>query len=378
MAFLLTDLKNRYVSLRGFHTNRHLVIIESDDWGSIRMPSHEVFVKLQKLGDHPENDCFLSNDCLESEKDLLELYKVLESVKDSNGKHAIITANFAVANPDFKQIDLEKKIYCYESITDTYKRYYPGEDVFNCVKKGFQRGVFIPQLHCREHLNVNRWMKALSEKKSDVCIAFDNEMIGINSSFSNNNLFGYMDSFNTVESSNSELSHILSEADSMFNSLFGFRSKTFVASCFVWNDALEDKLKELGYVGIQSSPWQYYSVGEKGNYKLRRKLHYTGEKNKFGQFYTVRNCEYEPAYNNNSEESVKKCLADIELSFRNKKPAIITSHRLNYISEINPQNAADNLKGLQKLLECIINDFPDVEFISSPELISIMERSNNL
>ena len=62
MAFLLTDLKDKYIALRGFHTNRRLIVIESDDWGSIRMPSRDVFAKLQRMGDHPERDGFLSND----------------------------------------------------------------------------------------------------------------------------------------------------------------------------------------------------------------------------------------------------------------------------------------------------------------------------
>ena len=69
MAFLLTQLKRKYVNLRGYHTRRRLLVIESDDWGSIRMPSRAVFEKLQEMGDAPERDAFLSNDCLESSRD---------------------------------------------------------------------------------------------------------------------------------------------------------------------------------------------------------------------------------------------------------------------------------------------------------------------
>ena len=107
MAFLLTNLKDEYIALRGFHTNRHLVVIESDDWGSIRMPSRDAFEKLQRMGDHPEQDAFLSNDSLESEYDLDKLYQVLNSVHDKNGRPAVVTANFAMANPDFDKIDIK-------------------------------------------------------------------------------------------------------------------------------------------------------------------------------------------------------------------------------------------------------------------------------
>lgn len=375
MAFLLTNLKDKYVALRGFHTNRHLIVIESDDWGSIRMPSYDTFVKLQRLGDHPEQDAFLSNDCLESEYDLKKLYQVLGSVHDKNGRPAVITANFAMANPDFDEIDIESENYKYESILDTYKRYYPENDVFEYVKKGLSKGVFFPQLHCREHLNVNRWMKDLKDKKKDALMAFENKMIGINASFSEDNVYGYMDAFNTVWSSDRELGKVVADAVEMFNKLFGFRSETFVASCFVWNSKLEAELARLGVKGIQSSPWQYEPVGTNGKYSLKRRIHFTGERNLYSQIYTVRNCGYEPAYYQNPDECSRKCIMEVEKSFQQRKPAIITSHRFNFIHEIQHENAERNLEGLRSILLTVKERYPDVEFITSPELVKIMERN---
>ena len=87
-------------------------------------------------------------------------------------------------------------------------------------------------------------------------------MIGINASFSEDNMFGYMDAFNTVESTNEELAEIIISASEMFSQIFGFKSETFVASCFVWNQALEQQLSKLGITGIQSSPWQYNALGQ--------------------------------------------------------------------------------------------------------------------
>ena len=45
MPKFLTLLKDKYVASKGFHTKRKLVVIESDDWGSIRMPSKETLDK---------------------------------------------------------------------------------------------------------------------------------------------------------------------------------------------------------------------------------------------------------------------------------------------------------------------------------------------
>ena len=374
MASLLTKCKNQYVAWRGFHTKRHLVVIESDDWGSIRMPSAEVYRKLQKAGDHPENDAFLRNDCLENVADLTALFAVLTSVKDKNGSPAVMTANFAMANPDFDKIDPINDAYFFEPFTDTYKRYYPDQNVFSCVQDGIKSSCFVPQLHCREHMNVNRWMNDLKQQKYDTVIAFQNHMIGTGASFSQENPFGYMDAFNSNFTSDAELSNVVHEAMELFENTFGKKSETFVASCFVWNDALEKALCEVGVRGIQSGCWQNLPVcTEEGN-ALRRKLRFTGQKNRIGQVYTVRNCTYEPAYQQTPMKSAKECLDQIMRAFHNRKPAIINSHRFNYIGSINRENARENLKGLSWLLQTIIENIPDAEFISTAELLRIIDR----
>lgn len=372
MSKLLTKLKDAYIALRGFHTKRHLVIIESDDWGSIRMPSRDVLENLKKLGDKPENDAFLSNDCLENESDLKALFEVLSSVKDSRGNPAVITANFATANPSFDEIDIESGTYSFEPFYKTYDKYYSNNNVLKTIKDGIENKVFIPQLHCREHLNVNRWMMDLRDKKEDTTIAFNHNMIGIAKSFSSDNVFGYMDAFNTVATSNEELDKILEDAANIFESTFGYKSKTFVASCFVWSDAFENSLKKQGFLGIQTGPWQHKSIGADGVYLLKRQLHFTGEKNSNGQIYTVRNCAYEPAYNQNPEECAKECFAQIKNAFKVKKPAIINSHRFNYIGSINPDNSKNNLHWLKNLLQMIVKEYDDVEFITSPELLDLI------
>ena len=39
---ILSGIKKWLINIPGWRTNRHIVVIESDDWGSIRMPSCEV------------------------------------------------------------------------------------------------------------------------------------------------------------------------------------------------------------------------------------------------------------------------------------------------------------------------------------------------
>ena len=77
-------LRNRLATynrnLGGWRTNRKIVVIESDDWGSIRMPSKDVFAALKKQ-QIPVNYCdYFQNDSLASEDDLLALFVILQGL----------------------------------------------------------------------------------------------------------------------------------------------------------------------------------------------------------------------------------------------------------------------------------------------------------
>ena len=51
-------IRQNILNIPGWRTNRHIVVIESDDWGSIRMPSKEVYDKLKTYGRKVENCCY--------------------------------------------------------------------------------------------------------------------------------------------------------------------------------------------------------------------------------------------------------------------------------------------------------------------------------
>ena len=87
------------------------------------------------------------------------------------------------------------------------------------------------------------------------------------------------------------------------------------------------------------------------------------------QKYTVRNAFFEPSLRSKNFDNVKNCLLQIENAFFWKKPAIISSHRVNYIGRINKKNRQSNLIMLKELLSQIIRKWPEVEFLSSDELV---------
>ena len=125
--------------------------------------------------EYPVDKCHCNtNDALESNQDLGMLFEVLKSVHGRDGKPAILTAIYIVANRDFKKIrDSDFKKYHYEPFSETLKRYPEHDKVMDLYQEGISQGVIMPQFHGREHLNVNRWMRALNKDWTAEKEAFD-------------------------------------------------------------------------------------------------------------------------------------------------------------------------------------------------------------
>ena len=368
-------LINFYINSRGWRTDRKIIVIESDDWGSIRMPSKKVFDELLSRGLPVDKLSYLKYDSLESNADLESLFDVLTSIKDNNGNYPVITANTIMTNPDFDKIrESGFRNYYYELFTETLRRYPEHDRVFNLYKKGIKQRIFYPQLHGLEHLNVNRWMRAIKNENSNPRVAFDYRFYDISVSHTTITKDSFVDALNASNTEELiEQGSRLKLAFELFNSVFGYSSITFVAPCFIWRPELEFYLQDIGIKNIQSGTYQYIPLfGKLNNY--RKKIHYTGEQNKFTQTYTVRNCFFEPS-SNERRNVINKCLMQIETAFKNRKPAIISSHRLNFIGFLDKNNRNDNLDLLRILLKKIRNKWADVEFINSEELARMIKNS---
>jgi hypothetical protein len=368
---IVKNIKGVAQNLLGPLTKRKIVVFESDDWGSIRMPSKAVYNKLQAKNYQPDKDPYLKYDSLASSEDLQALFDVLSAVKDQHGHPAKITANCIMANPDFKAIrenGFEK--YVYEDFTTTLQRYPRHGNAFDCWKEGISQQLFQPQFHGREHINVYQWMKGLQENDQLLHEAFDHQMISI-SSMPCKLKFGYMeglDYFSEEEKAVKE--QLIDEGLNLFESLFGYPSKSFIANCYVWDTDIEKVLKNHGVRFIQGILKQFMPNldGDKHQYKFR--YHYMGQKNPLQQRYLIRNVFFEPSIYP-SVDWLSEALTRISLAFRLGKPAIVGSHRLNYIGYIDENNRNSNLKSFKTLLKEIVKRWPDVEFKSTDQLDEI-------
>lgn len=372
---MLDSVKRYLQNIPGSRTSRQLVVIESDDWGSIRMPSTEVYQDLEKMGANPEKDPYLRYDSLASEEDLGALFEVLSGVEDSQGRPAVLTANTIVGNPDFPAIRRKaNNEYVWELFTETLKRYPGCGRAFEKWKEGMSRGLFRPQYHGREHLNVYQWMEGLRSGEEWLHVAFEREMISVSSQPSKMR-FGYMeglDYFSEEERAGKDA--ILRDGMQTFKALFGYDSLSFIANCYIWDDTAERTLSEMGVKYMQGMSNQIVPVLDpSGAHRHMYKRHFLGDKNAFGQRYLVRNAFFEPSLDPNMDW-VNDCLKRIRIAFQCGKPAIIGSHRLNFIGAIQKENRDRNLVQLSALLKEIVKRWPKVEFIATDELSTVWSK----
>ena len=369
------EINNYIKHLPGFKTNRKILVIESDDWGSNRMPSREVFEILKAKGITHDGIRYDKYDTLANETDLLELYDVLNSVKDKNGNPAKMTAISVVANPDFKKIEESGfREYHYEIFTETLRR--RGETrVIDLWKQGINKGYFVPEFHGREHLNITRWMKALRHRHEATCVAFKHGVYGITLKTPQNQEDSYLAAYDFyVPYEIDQLKEITIDGLNQFEKVFGFRSSYFVPPNGPLSREIHEILFREGIKAIQTARFIYSEPIGYG--KFRKKLRYFGMKNKYGQIYTLRNVIFEP--NEVPQlDLVKKCMIEIGQIFLWNKPVIISSHRVNYIGALHQENREHGLKLLKKLLIQVTKKWPDVEFLTSGELSSLILKENN-
>lgn len=360
------------INALGWKTKKKYVIIESDDWGTIRTPSKAVLDNLKKRN-YPVEDClFTSNDSLERDQDLIALFEVLSSVKDRNGNPAVVTANNIVANPDFEKIKkCNFESYHYELFTDTLQKYPESSNVFKLYKEGLENALFLPQFHGREHLNVNRWMKALQDNNSDIRYGFELEMFTFNYKKNLGSKDGFLDAYGVWNHEEKNiLDPIIIDGLTIFKDLWGYGSETVIAPCYVWHPETEAVFSKMGVKCIQGMFVQNFANWEKQKYD--RKYHFLGQKNKkIDLKYLVRNVVFEPS-SNLAIDWTNKCMKEIEIAFKWNKPAIISSHRVNFIGTINQELRDKNLIQLTRLLKNIVAQWPEVEFISSSDLSKLL------
>jgi hypothetical protein len=366
---LKQTLKKHLINSRGSRIEAKVVVFESDDWGSIRIPSKSIQQQLVAKELIKNKDPFSKYDALETSEDYYALYEVFRKFKDRKGNHPVLTVNVILNNPDFKKISAGNfETYYNESFLETYKNYSGSENAFSALQVGIDQCLIAPQFHGNEHLNVSRWMKFLNEGNESYHYAFERKCFSIDDINEENRRGNLMAAYDY--NSQAELDYIKSSIGiglKKFEHLFGFKSKTTVAPCYVWDKVIEKVFHENQVYALQGSYVQ--NVPTKGK-SFTKKHHYSGQLNTLGQRYYVRNGLFEPSILPNIDW-VAKCMESIAIAFKWKKPAIVGTHRINFCSRLDENQRNQNLINLEELLAQMLKRWPDIEFLTSSSLINL-------
>lgn len=368
---LLNTLKNLY----GWKTKRKLVVFSIDDYGNVRLDSKNARENLEKAGLKIANR-FDAFDTLETTQDLLALYEVLDSVKDSHGNAAVFTPFAMPCNIDFESIEKNQySAYEYENLDETFKKmqsrypqaYTGARDLW---KEGIEKGLMKPQFHGREHLNLKVFREKLKAKDPDVLTVLKNRSYTSisNSGYSTISPMAAFEFWEFAE--NEDFEEIIQTGLDAFEEVFGYRSTHFNPPGGREHPIIHEYLKNNGILYMDAPLIKKEHQG-KGKYK--NVFNYTGKRNKLNQIIQVRNVVFEPT--SDKRDWVNYSFEQIKTAFRLNRPAIISSHRVNFCGFIDEKNREKGLQDLKKLLEKIVSAYPDVEFISSDTLGKEMAKT---
>jgi len=325
-----------------------IVVFESDDWGKTGMEA-EVELPTQ----FGERTRFWSYDRLETAEELESLFALLQSYASRVERPPVFTANFIVSNPDvattqrsqFSTLHLKPIDESHPQLLETWKM-------------GIEKKVFYPQYHGRLHYNAARYLHDL--QKNDALQKLFLAGIQGGRELFNDGQFGYYSEYQNYETEATpvDLHEWIAAGLADFSRIFGFESTTTVCPNYVIN------VRDL-------APFANTSIKflQAGNKFLRQQdgaevltNYCQGTKLTHGLTSLARNHKFEPCREKHewqADFSIKSAMYWMNKGI----PAVLDTHRLNYIGKF-----AENSRAQLKRLLDELTKIPNVRFLTSPEL----------
>lgn len=365
-------LKNHLKNIRGKKISRKLLAFAVDDYGNIRVPSLRARENLLHKGVKLDNR-FDHFDALDTREDFEMLFDVLGSFKDKKGNPGIFTPYALPCNTDYHKT-VESGCFIPENLDITYKRlasqHKAYEGAYELLLYGIQHNLIKPQFHGREHLNVNLFNSLLKDKNPHLIANIENQSLAGVPNHANYPKVGFNQAFAFWKEEEIKLhKEILKDGLERFEQVYGYRSLTFTPPAMQLHSDLHAYVGSLGVNGVDKERTTMRHKGE-GVYVKERSI--LGEKGVGDTITIVRNCVFEPTDRN--IDWVTFTLKQIEAAFFWGKPAIVSSHRVNFCGHIDPENRKKGLIALKSLLEKVVKKWPDVEFVGVDELVEVIRK----
>lgn len=373
IASLKYKLVLRLKNIPGPTVAKKMVVIEADDYGGIRMPSAEAYTKMKAAAVDIDASRYNKLDTLEDKADLQALFETLQSVKDANGHAAILSPFVNVANPNFDKIKAANyQTYFYEPFTETYKKYGRENDLMEVWQQGISAGIFTPQLHGKEHISVQPWMQQLQKGNTQLLTAFEYGFVSVNNI---EGIHHYAQEFrpefyfNATEQKQF-LHTSIQQSVLLFKQIFGYMPTAFTPSNSHFHHDFEQTVYNAGVPFLNVSHLNPYSLNN-GDIAFERFTFKQQIKTNALNYY-IRNCAFEP--NDPAYKNTDITMLQVAAAFKCSKPAIISTHRVNFGGVINKKNRDNGLQQLQVLLQQITKKWPDAIFVSNANMLQQLKH----
>jgi hypothetical protein len=358
--------------VEGFHFDRPIVLLQSDDWGRAGLRDRggleQLFAAGLVLGERPYD--FYT---LETGEDLAALRAMLLGHRDLAGRSPSLEMNFIVGNLDFEKMSGEgfRQIHLLplaEGLPAGWNR--PG--LLQAYREGIHEGLFCPALHgtthfCRAAIERHLADRHLAERQltdsgergnllrtlweaGTPYIHWRMPWIG----------YEYWDSEASPDDrflSAETQRDLIGKAVGDFAKLFSALPRSACAPGYRAND---DTHRAWAQVGIR--------VGQNGP-GAAVPPHF----DRHGILQLYRTVEFEPALN--PDFSLDACVRSAEACFEREIPAIVSVHSINFHSSVQDFRS-HTLELLDQFLDALQRGHPDLLYLHSEEIYEVVNKGS--
>ena len=345
----------------GFHFDRPLVVLQSDDWGRVGLRDQEGLDQLRATGltlGERSYDFYT----FETAEDLDELTKLLKRHRDSAGRHPAVLMNFIVANLDFAKILGGQCELSLLPLADGLPQGWKRMELVKGYRAGIADGVFRAGLHGTTHFcrtAVERAFRGGGER-SDLLrnlwragtpyIHWRMPWIG----------YEYWDPEKPKDErflSSEAQRNLIGQAVGMFAKLFSTLPRSACAPGYRANNDTHGAWAEHGIRVAQNGP------GARIPPYLSR----------YEMLHLTRTVEFEPA--TDPAFSVEDCVRQAEDCFALGIPAIVSLHSINFHSTVKDFRSR-TLPALDEFFAALESKHRDLLYLHDEDLSELVNSGS--
>jgi len=338
------------------------VAIQSDDWGLCGfMPESiildEAQIEILNPGNFPP---VYWTSTLEDSTDVAELASVLAKYLDRDNNPTVFQANYITSS---LQSTLDGWLeYDIPEFHPAYQR--PG--MWDEVNNAIEAGVWVPELHGSWHYNPLQMKDSVTgnsqlEELNNAGVLLFPECM---SAFE----FG-------PEVDRKVIERDLKRSVGKFKELFGSLPNSIVAPDYVWYRDDENYWKSLGLSTVQAKRGQRRPHQNKYSGQVM-KMFERGIRRIYEKrlCYIERNCRLESVQHHDHELIVSNCFDDILSCWDSGQPAVVETHRINFVST-DPAKQYIGLSSLDNLLSKLKSE--DVTWLCDDEITQLSKTGTS-